>query len=332
MKILLIQTAFIGDVVLATSLIEKLHQHYPGAQIHFLLRKGNEGLLVNHPILKKVLVWDKKQSKYKNLFGLLSTIRKEKYDVVINCHRFGASGFLAGFSGAKQIIGFKKNPFSFLFTKKFSHHLGAKGDEVYPHEIERNHFLILKLTDWEVAPPKFYPSPNDFEEIKKYTGKPYITISPASVWFTKQYPKEKWIDFVNQIPQDFSIYLLGGGGDKTLCEEIIKTSSNKNIINLAGQLSYLQSATLIQSAKMNYTNDSAPLHFASAMGATVTAVFCSTIPEFGFGPLKLTDNIIQTAINLECRPCGLHGKKACPLGHFKCALTIETSELLKTLD
>jgi ADP-heptose:LPS heptosyltransferase len=71
---LIIQTAFIGDVILATALIEKLHAFFPDAHIDFLLRKGNEGLLVNHPYLREVIVFDKK-NKYSNLWKLLKKIR-----------------------------------------------------------------------------------------------------------------------------------------------------------------------------------------------------------------------------------------------------------------
>ena len=65
-KILVIQTAFLGDVVLATAVLEKLHQYFPDAQIDFVLRKGNEGLLSSHPFLHNLLLWDKKQQKIKN--------------------------------------------------------------------------------------------------------------------------------------------------------------------------------------------------------------------------------------------------------------------------
>src|SRR5690242_5886386 len=120
-KILVIQTAFTGDVVLATAVVEKLHSYFPGAQIDFLLRKGNEGLLKNHPFLNKVLIWNKKENKFKNLFILLKQIRKTNYDKIINLQRFGSTGLLTGFSKASERIGFDKNPFSFLFTKKVSH-------------------------------------------------------------------------------------------------------------------------------------------------------------------------------------------------------------------
>src|SRR6188508_3212933 len=100
-KILVIQTAFIGDAILATALLESIHHSLPEASIDILVRKGNESLFQQHPFLNQVLIWDKKQSKYKNLFVLLSTIRASKYDLVINLQRFGATGLLTAFSGGK---------------------------------------------------------------------------------------------------------------------------------------------------------------------------------------------------------------------------------------
>ncbi len=113
---LIIQTAFIGDVILATGLIEKLHQHYPEAKIDFLLRKGNEGLLMDHPLLRTVLIWNKKESKIPNLIKLIKQVKNNRYDCVINVHRFASSGFITAFSGSKLRIGFDKNPNSFVFT------------------------------------------------------------------------------------------------------------------------------------------------------------------------------------------------------------------------
>lgn len=322
---MIIQTAFIGDVVLATGIVEKLNAFYPEANIDFLLRKGNEGLLEGHPFINKVLIWDKKQGKYKNLFGILGEIRKSKYDLVINLQRFGASGILTALSGAKKTYGFDKNPFSTFFTKSFPHVIGKKGDKNYLHEIERNHALISGLTDRVAAKPKLYPTAADFEKVKSYKVGTYITISPASVWFTKQLPKDKWVELINTIPENIKIYLTGGKGDIVICDEIINNSNHRAIEILAGKLSFLQTAALVKDAKMNYTNDSAPMHFASAMDAPVTAVYCSTIPEFGFGPLSTVSYILQEEENLACRPCGLHGFKECPLEHFKCAYDIQLS-------
>ena len=107
-----------------------------------------------------------------------------------------------------------------------------------------------------------------------------------------------------------------------LAEEVAASVNHPNIQSLCGKLNFLQGAI------MNYANDSAPLHFASAMNAPVTAVFCSTVPAFGFGPLRDNGTIVEVTERLSCRPCGLHGHKACPQGHFKCAMEITNEQLL----
>ncbi len=328
-KFLVIQTAFIGDVVLATSLVEKLHTFFLNSQIDFLLRKGNESLLENHPFLHEVLIWDKKNNKYKNIFTLLKYIRAKKYEAVINVQRYGATGFVTAFSGAKEKIGFDKNPFSFLFTKRIKHHFEA--DENL-HEIDRNNLLIADFTNDVAAKPKLYPSQNDYEKIQQYQLSKYICIAPSSVWFTKQYPKEKWVSFINKLSSSINIFLLGAPSDKFLCDEILAASSSQNIKNLCGKLSFLQSAALQKNALMNYVNDSAPLHFASAMNANVAAVYCSTLPSFGYGPLSDKSFIIEIQENLYCRSCGIHGRKACPEGHFRCAHDIDDEQLLAVLE
>ena len=254
---LIIQTAFIGDVILATALIEKLHQFYPNANIDFLVRKGNETLLDNHPFLREVIVFDKKK-KYRNLYELLGRIRRTNYDVVVNVQRFATTGFITVLSGAKETIGYNKNPLSFLFDKRIAHQIG----EV--HEVERNQRLIETLTDKVPANPKLYPSERDFEKVKVYQSESYYCIAPTSVWFTKQWPAEKWIELIKfyQHRKIKSIYLLGAPIDHHVCESIRLASGWNGVSNLAGKLTFLESAALMKSALMNFVNDSAPMHLA----------------------------------------------------------------------
>ncbi|MBL4667959.1 MAG: glycosyltransferase family 9 protein [Flavobacteriales bacterium] len=317
-KFLIIQTAFIGDVILATSVVEKLNQFYPESKIDFLLRKGNEGLLENHPIINEVLIWDKKKKKLDNLKAITKSVKKAQYDVVINLHRFASSGLITALSGAKQRIGFKKNPLSFSFTKKVEHKIGDG-----THETQRSQQLIKDLTDNQTASLKLYPSNKDYNDVEQYKTSKYICIAPTSVWFTKQLPKEQWIKLINKISDKVNVYLLGGPDDAKQCEEIKELSKNKNVANLSGKLSFLASAALMQNAQMNYVNDSAPFHIASAMNAPVTAYFCSTVPSFGFGPLSDNSAIVEVKEKLKCKPCGLHGKKECPEKHFDCGFKIE---------
>lgn len=323
MKILIIQTAFIGDVILATPIIEKLNTFFPNSKIDFLLRAGNQGLLENHPFISKILIWNKQQNKHWNLIKILKSVRNERYDYVINLQRFISTGIITAFSKGKKTIGFDKNPLSILFTKSLKH----KIDEEI-HETRRNLSLISELTDNTVVKPKLYPSENDFKSIEKHQSQPYICIAPISIWFTKQFPAEQWIQLLNKIDNEVAVYLIGSANDVEKCDNIINNCQHNNVINLSGKLTFLQSAALLKKAKMNYVNDSAPIHMASAIDAPTTAVFCSTIPDFGFGPLATNSKIVETKEKLKCRPCGLHGLKKCPEGHFKCATTININEIL----
>lgn len=327
-KFLVIQTAFIGDVVLSTAVVEKLHRYFPDAEIHFLVRKGNEGLLANNPHIREVLIWDKKKKKIPNLFKLLKKIRSEKYDKVINLQRFFATGMLTALSGACETLGFDKNPLSFLFSKKVPHHF----DPEHPrHEVERNNDLIRHFTDDALIKPALYPSKQDEEKIKPYCNRPFITISPSSVWYTKKFPVEKWIDCINRFPRGYQIYFLGGPDNVDECESLKSKVDYPGIEILAGKLSFLQSAALMKQAAMNYVNDSGPLHFTSAVNAPVTAIFCSTAPVLGYTPLSDNARIVETKEKLDCRPCGWHGHRSCPKQHFRCALGIQNEDIIQTL-
>lgn len=309
-KILVIQTAFIGDAILATSVLEKLHAFYPQAQIHFLVRKGNESICVDHPFLDKVLVFDKRQ-KYKNLLRLIIELRKEKYDLVINLQRFFTTGLITVLSGAKETAGFNKNPLSFLFTHRVEHDYTTVTKVV--HEVDRNQKLIAKYTDGVSLKPKLYPAPPRIP-----LDKPYVCMAPYSIWFTKQYPLSQWVALVKLLAPKYTVYLMGAPSDKAGCDDIIKQAGMSSVVNLAGSLSLLDSAGVMKGASMNFVNDSAPLHLASAVNAPVAAFFCSTVPAFGFTPLSDRSWVFETTHQLSCKPCGLHGKKSCPEGHFKC--------------
>lgn len=311
-KILVIQTAFIGDAILASASLESLHKQFPHAELHLLVRNGNESLYEHHPYLKKVWVWNKKEAKLKNLFLLIKQVRRENFDWLINLHRFASSGFLTAFSKARITCGFDKNPFSKFFSYTEKHEIGNG-----KHEVERNFSLLQKYVDGSFSKPRLYPSAAQKEKIRPFTNDPFVCMAPASVWFTKQLPRHKWIELCDKIT-DKKIFLLGAKSDEALCNEIKNSSSNKNMEVLCGKFSLLESCALMEKAEMNYVNDSGPLHLATAVNAPTTAFFCSTVKEFGFYPLSDNSKIIEATPAPPCRPCGLHGHKACPKGHFDC--------------
>jgi ADP-heptose:LPS heptosyltransferase len=327
-KFLIIQNASIGDVILATSMLEKLYNTFPQAFLGMIVNKGSEGLFEGHPYLNKLYVQDKKNHKYKNLRNILKEIRKEHYDYCININRFGSAGILCAFSKAKIKIGFDKSPFSFLYNIRVKHQIGIQWPT---HEVSRNQQLIESIAAGEPGKVKLYPADNDFSSVAKFKNSKYITIAPLSLWFTKQYPTERWIEFLGKTDPDLCIYILGSQKDKPELEQIFSDSPRKNLHNLAGELTLLQTAALMKDAVMNFTNDSAPLHLASAMNAKVTAIFCSTVPEFGFGPLSMDSLILQSEEKLKCRPCGIHGLRECPMKNMACGYNIPVSKLIERI-
>lgn len=314
-RILIIQTAHIGDVVLATPVVEALVEQYPKAAVDVLVRRGNEEIFAHHPQVHETLVWDKTSHKYLGLFRLLRQVRKRRYDLIVNVQRHLSTGLLTALSRAKERVGFDKNPMSLFFTRRIGHRIGAAAAPI--HEVARNLQLLEGLANTSFRRPviHFPPRMNLPIEVQK----PYLCFAPGSVWFTKAWPSKNWIALLNRVPPHYHCYLLGGASDHSLCQEIAQRTTHDQVINLAGKLTLLESAWLMKGASMNFTNDSAPMHLASAVNAPVTAIFCATVPWFGFGPLSDVSYVVQTAKPLACRPCGLHGHHQCPKGHFECS-------------
>ncbi len=316
-RVLVIQTAFLGDVILASPIWENLHQQFPEARIDVVVKKGNETLLAEHPFLNQVYTFDKRQ-KLKNLWNLGKQLRQQRYELVINLQRFASSGVLTMLAKGKESRGFEKNPLSLFFSKRFQHELKEGW-----HEVDRNLQLIADLVTQPKKRPQLYPTLSDMERISSFQTQTYYCLAPTSVWFTKQAPKKIWLELIEKLAStEVKIYLLGAPADHAYLEEIRQAVPKLEVQNLAGHLTLLQSAALMSGAQRNFINDSGPLHLASATNAPVSVFFCSTVPAFGFGPLSDDSKIIEVS-NLACRPCGLHGHKSCPKGHFQCGEALQ---------
>lgn len=315
---LFVQPAFIGDVILFTGLIESWHKAWPLAAIDVLVRKGNEVLFEGHPFVREVRVWDKSSARYRHLLRISKQVRSVGYDVVVNPHRFASSGWLTLRSKSRIRCGFKSNPLSLFYTHSIRH-----STEESAHEVERNHALIAPFCNERMG-PKLYPT--SLEQVPEaWVGA--VVLAPASQWATKQWPPEKWVGLIHALGKhapDQAIVLMGGPGDVALLQSIQQRAGMHPKLYRTPEQSTLDFASaLVAQSKCVVSNDSAPLHLASALDRKAVALFCSTVPEFGFGPLTPGSVVMQSEVPLACRPCGLHGHKKCPEGHFSCARSIE---------
>lgn len=303
-RILVIQPAFLGDAVLTLPLLGRLREAFPEAELHWLVRKGVEALFSQHPWRLTLWSWDK---SWRGWWRLYTHLRDKKWEAILVVQRFFRMGLLGILLPARQRITYDKNPLSALYTHRIRHEFSAD-----LHEVERILMLAAPLGLSTDIPPPPWLFPLESVEVEK----PYIVLSPTSRWTTKEAPLSYWEAFLRRVPSNQTIYLTGLAADRLRLERL--RTAHPRVVNLAGQLSLPQLAALVGGAERVYTVDSALTHIASALGIPTTTVFCSTIPAFGFGPLAPGSEIIETSLLLSCRPCGLHGKKACPLGTFPC--------------
>lgn len=319
-NVLIIQTAFLGDAVLITSLLEKIRHESPQTKVQLVVRAGLELIFEAYPheVLTKVWGYDKSK-KLKSWLALRKQLSQENFDQVFVVQRFFGMGLLGVSIGAKKVVGFRENPVSFLFHEAVKHRFG-KG----VHEVERNIDLVEKWLGKQFYGPFLSPTPH---AISNLAPKKYVCISPGSVWETKRLPLQTWIDFIHGLPEDQAVVLMGAPNESELSAKIAAACPQHLIHNLTGQLGLLEAIRVYQQAAVAFVNDSGPMHICSAVNTPTVAVFCSTTPDFGFGPLATWNRVIESKEHLACKPCGSHGKKNCPLGHYACGHGIRVNQL-----
>jgi heptosyltransferase-2 len=330
---LIIQTAFLGDVILCTPLIKATRKLFPESFISFLLIPETKNILENNPHLNEVIVYDKrrKDQGLKNFFKMVKYVKEKDFDFAIIPHRHLRAALLVYFAKIPQRIGFNKSTGSFLFTQKVTYQNKL-------HEVERNLSLLNYFNNEpRDKAPELFPSSQDFSCVSKLLqnsgikeSDKKIGVAPGSIWATKRWLPERFAEVSDLLIKKAGakVIFLGSKEDEKLCLEIANLMQEKPVI-LAGKASILQSAAIISQCKVILSGDSAPVHIASAMKKPVVAIFGSTIPEFGFGPYEEGSIIIEKKI--ECRPCGIHGKNKCPKKHFKCMTEITTQEVFEAL-
>ncbi|MGB7061616.1 MAG: lipopolysaccharide heptosyltransferase II [Candidatus Zixiibacteriota bacterium] len=331
-RILIIQTAFIGDVILCTPLIKGLKKTFPDSFISFLLIPETENVLENNPHLSEILVYDKRKNKGIGSFlQIIIRVKQGEFDLAVIPHRSLRSALLAYLSRIPVRIGFDKSTGSFLFTRQVVYNNNV-------HEVDRNLSLLLDFSSrLKDTSPELFPSSEDFSYARKLLsdsgiteGDKIVCVAPCSVWATKRWLPERFAEVADLLLREAraKVIFLGSEEDRALCEKTANSMTERPAV-LAGKTSVLQSAAIVSFCKVILSNDSAPVHIASAMKIPAVAIFGSTVPEFGFAPYGVNHVIIQK--KMECRPCGIHGKRKCPKEHFRCMREITTEEVFQAV-
>ena len=328
-RILIIQTAFLGDLILTLPVIQVLKDKQPDLEIDILVIPSTAEALDNNPNLSKVIMYDKKNSGIGKLLKISGELRKNSYDVIISPHRSGRSALLSYLSFAGKSITFDTSAMNQLYKKTVKYEKGI-------HEIQRNLRLLepLGISEKEIIRPELFISKAEIDSVemllKDFGIKPdekFVTIAPGSVWFTKRFPESKFSKICCLLAgKGIKTILIGGKSDTESGRSIEKSCGIPLVKNIAGRLSVLQSAEIVRRSSVLITNDSAPLHIGNAVETPVFAIFGSTIPGFGFYPYGKSDKIFEFN-GLHCRPCGIHGRTSCPMDTLDCMMKIDESDI-----
>ena len=332
-RILIIQTAFPGDVILTLPLLQILKANFPESKIDFLCIPQTSEILKNTPHINDLIIYDKRNSGSKKFFKLIQSLRRNKYDLIISPHRSFRSSLISKLSKAKKTISFDKSSMSFLYDVRINYIKDI-------HEIQRNLKLLvpLEINEDKIIKPELFIGKEEEDKINEYISanrinlyEKIICIAPGSVWFTKRFPKEKFVRLCDLLMKtNCRIILVGGESDKNISKYILSNTENKNVIDSSGRFTMLESAELIKRSNILITNDSAPLHIANSVGTDVIAIFGATIPAFGFYPFGKNDVVIETN-GLKCRPCSIHGGNKCPINTFVCMNEIKEEKIFDSV-
>jgi heptosyltransferase-2 len=323
---LIVQTSFLGDMVLTTPLISYLATR--GA-VDVVCTPAAAALLANNPDVRETIVYDKRRSDsgIGGFLKLASRLRAKRYDAAYHAQGSVRSGALTLAAGIHDRVGFASSAGRRFYTTQIppienTHHaarLLSLGTRDPMREVSR---ATLR--------PKLFPGEKERAAVDALLGdreraSPLFALAPGSVWATKRWPY--YAELARLLHPEGTIIVVGGPDDHGLANEILDAIGGDGI-DATGKLSLLASAELIGRATFLVTNDSAPQHLASAMNTPTVAVFGPTVPEFGFGPLA-ERAAVAGITTLECRPCDKHGPQRCPLGHWRCMREITAEEVAR---
>ena len=312
LKILVVRFSSIGDIILTTPVVRMLKKQL-NVQVHYLTKSSYISLLKNNPYIDSVYQIEN------SINEIISDLKKEKYDYIIDLHHNFRTRML------KFRLGIPSRSFRKLNMEKFMLTVFKINSLPKVHVVDRYLDTVTHLgikNDNEGL--DFFLSEADKIDVSIFP-KDYIVFVIGGQHTTKILPNEKIISIIKQVNKP--VLLLGGPNDFERGEIVILNT--RNTVNTCGKYSILQSAFLVQQAKMVITHDTGMMHIAAAFKQEIYSVWGNTVPEFGMYPYKANDNSQMIEVKgLNCRPCSKIGHDKCPKGHFKCMQEIDENLFL----
>ena len=316
-RVLIIRFSSLGDIILLTPLFREIHKHFPGVRIDFLTSTTFEGVCANNPNINRIIALDRKEGMTA-LNRFISENPKDRYDLVIDAHRSLRSRllllkWLGIFSSLSQKTvlmnkrSFKRNVLLLTGINLMKNAVSQR--EAYLDLIKPLTGSIELLSATELFPDK-HEKERAAAIINNHqlNGEKVVALGPGASFQGKCWPRESFLELSEALQANgYKVILLGSGEESE--PAWILENSHKKPLNLAGRLSFKETAAILEHCQLVVSNDSAVVHFAEAMKVPALAIFGPTVREFGYGPFLNQSRTIE--IDLKCRPCSRNGKGRC---------------------
>ena len=329
-RILLVQTGFLGDIILTTPLVAALRRQHPRAEITMLVTPAGAPLVSAHPGLDRVLV-DDKRGRGRGLGGLARLVRRlraERFSLAIAAHKSVRTAIALRAAGIPRRVGFASAPGARFYTDRVERPADA-------HDRDRLLRLLAPLaiaTEPDAgAQPWIAMDEATRERARRLLapfhadGRPLVAVCPGSAWRTKRWPAASFGALVRRLEADGDRCLLLGAPDERTLTAAVQAAAGGGGVDLGGETDLPLLAAVLARVAVAVTNDSAPMHVANALGVPLVAVFCATVPAQGYGPLGARALVVER--DLACRPCGRHGGAHCPRGTDDCMELVTADEV-----
>lgn len=335
-KILVVQTSFLGDVVLTTPLISEIRRRFPEAQLSVLCTPQAKSLLEGNPDVYEILTYDKKgEGKgWRGLWRKAGDLRSRGFTMAIAPHKSFRSGLLLFLARIPQRVGFRQSAGWFFYHRRVDR-------DPTRHDVERNLSLLQafgmdprerqrKLRVAVTARAREVVE-NLFRSLGIGGNGLVFGLNPGSVWPTKRWSAEGFAALIVQLKQRYrcEILLFGGPEDHDTVAKVQALSGHGGV-SLVGKIGLGELACALERCDVFITNDSGPMHIAVARAVPVVAIFCATTPSLGFYPYSSKAVLVEK--DLPCRPCSSHGGRRCPLGTEDCIRLVTAEDVLRAVE
>jgi heptosyltransferase-2 len=335
-KILIRGVNWIGDAFLTTPAIHEIRKAFPDAYISLLVKPLAAEIFRGNPDINDIILYEKRFEGFMGRLRLARMLRSRGFHTAILLQNAFDAALITWLAGIPERIGYKRDSRGPLLTTPVPVHKELSG------QYQAYYYTGLLKESLNIMPgdirPHIYLSDDETSEARTLLNTslsltpetPLIGINPGATYGSaKRWLPERFAEVITRAINELNgrAVLFGSRSETDIAKEIVSHSRfpDSAFLNLAGKTGLRQLAAIMSECDVFITNDSGPMHMASALRVPTVAIFGSTDSK-ATGPFGEGHKVVST--NIECAPCL---KRECPEKHLRCMTEISADDVFNAL-